>query len=36
MWEDEGGEVHESVGGDHDADLEIALISHFEAACATG
>lgn len=35
-WEDEKGEVHESVGGDHDADLEIALIGHLDAACATG
>ncbi len=35
-WEDEGGEVHETVGGDHDADLEIALIGHLDAACATG
>lgn len=35
-WQDDTGEVHEEVGGDHDADLEIAVIGYLDDVCATG
>ena len=35
-WQDERGGVHEEAGGDHDADLEIAVITYLDDVCATG
>lgn len=32
-WRDEQGDLHEDLGGDHDAAMEIALIRYMDAAC---
>jgi len=32
-WEDDHGDVHVNIGGDHDASMELTLIGYLEAAC---
>ena len=32
-WEDERGEIHTDLGGDHDAAWEVAIIGFLNAAC---
>lgn len=32
-WQDDRGEVHIQLGGDHDAPMELSLISYMDAAC---
>lgn len=32
-WHDDRGDVHMQLGGDHDAPMELSLISYLDAAC---
>lgn len=32
-WQDDHGDVHVDVGGDHDAAMEISLIRYLDEAC---
>lgn len=32
-WRDDEGDLHQQLGGDHDAATELALIRHMDAAC---
>jgi hypothetical protein len=34
-WRDDQGEHHTSIGGDHDASMELSLIRHMDAVCDT-
>lgn len=33
-WQDDRGDVHSQLGGDHDAPMELSLISYLDAACS--
>ena len=32
-WKDARGDVHDDIGGDHDASMELMLIRYFDAVC---
>lgn len=35
-WRDDGDDVQQDVGGDHDSAMELTLIRYFDAACRSG
>ena len=32
-WQDDHGDVHMDIGGDHDASMELTLLGYLDAVC---